>query len=464
MMLRTAFLTLATVALALSPAVRGQDGSSGGASRAADAVRLSVTRHQPLPVKASEYWLVPDLPLTSRPSEGRRDETAAQRFARGATLIAAGDFAAGLGLVDVRALAKTPLAAYAQYYNGVALLGLSRAIEADAAFTTVAAAKPKGWLKESIPLRIAEVALTRDDPERAVEVLDELSNEKLMTPEVVWLQLGRAAERAFDTSAPSRRTAAFITIFRSAGKPTRRGSPFPAWRRQTRYRPIGSARNGIARRGSLPRNAGRRPAPSSRRWRAWRKATTVSVIALRIAECDYYLDRFRAARDGLRPFLDDSSREAEARFFHLTATRALGDLSTYVQLARRLVVDHPDSPWTEETLNNLASHFIIVDDDEEADRVFRQLARSFPKSRYAERAAWRIGWRAYRAGNFREAAETFERAAAAFPARRQPAGMAVLVRASARAARGARRLPPTATPRGRRLSELLLRPPGDSSC
>src|SRR5207237_296559 len=111
---------------------------------------------------------------------------------------------------------------------------------------------------------------------------------------------------------------------------------------------------------------------SARRWAQSRAGFTNLVkvaqgddkelIALRLAECDYYLDRFRASRDALRPFLDKSSRETEARFFHLTAVRALGDIDAYVALARGLLADHPDGPWAEETLNNLASHYIIVDD------------------------------------------------------------------------------------------------------
>src|SRR5205085_9182373 len=91
------------------------------------------------------------------------------------------------------------------------------------------------------------------------------------------------------------------------------------------------------------------------------------LVNLRIAECDYYVDRFRAAREELQPYLKGASRVGEARFFYLTATRALGDQSTYVDLARKFIADFPDTPWTEETLNNLASHYIITDDDEAAD-------------------------------------------------------------------------------------------------
>ena len=66
-------------------------------------------------------------------------------------------------------------------------------------------------------------------------------------------------------------------------------------------------------------------------------------------------------------------------------------------------------------MNNLATHYVMIDDDAEADRVFRELYRRFPKSRYAERAAWKAGWWSYRSGDFAEAAGLFESAAQNFP-------------------------------------------------
>ena len=75
------------------------------------------------------------------------------------------------------------------------------------------------------------------------------------------------------------------------------------------------------------------------------------LVALRIAECDYYLDRHRAARDGLKPLLKDDELEAEARFFYLSAVGELGDRKTFVSEARELVKDFPASEWAAETLN-----------------------------------------------------------------------------------------------------------------
>src|SRR5882762_370893 len=122
-----------------------------------------------------------------------------------------------------------------------------------------------------------------------------------------------------------------------------------------------------------------------------------------------------STRDALRPYLKSAARKAEARFFSLTATRALGDNDTYVVEAGALVDEFPDSTWAAETLNNLASHYIILDDDAAADEVFRELWRRFPGGRYAERAAWKIGWWAYKNGRFVDAAQAFDSGAAAFP-------------------------------------------------
>jgi soluble lytic murein transglycosylase len=86
-----------------------------------------------------------------------------------------------------------------------------------------------------------------------------------------------------------------------------------------------------------------------------------------------------------------------------------------VTLARQLIADFPESEWAAETLNNLASHYIINDDDAAADRVFRELLQRFPKHRHAERAAWKAGWWSYRNGDFAVTADLFENAAGTFP-------------------------------------------------
>lgn len=408
----TRLLALVTLSLALAAGVgpRAQDRAS---SRTASTPRLTTTNHPALPGRLSHYWLVPD----SAPSRAGRQaaETSSARFARGAKLIAAGDFAAGLPLVANADLMSMPLARYGRYYAGVALHGLGRLAEADATLTTLVDGDPDGYLSEAAARLLADVAIARSDAERAAEILEDLSDEELLSPEDVLLRLGSAEEAAGEHE-----------------------KAVEAYRRVYYEFPLSAqaaeAQSGLERLQTpalLPPNRFKLELTRAERLfdgRRWAQARAAfaplarvamgddrELVALRLAECDYYLNRHRAARDALRAYLDDASREAEARFFHLTATRALGDPVTYVALARGLVADHPESGWAEETLNNLASHYVTSDDGEEADRVFRELARRFPRSRYGDRAAWKIGWKAYKDQRFAEAADIFEAAAAAYP-------------------------------------------------
>jgi len=67
------------------------------------------------------------------------------------------------------------------------------------------------------------------------------------------------------------------------------------------------------------------------------------------------------------------------------------------------------------TANNLASAYIIDDQDDEADKVFREILNRYPAGRFTERAAWKAGWWAYRQGQFTDALQYFDRGAAQFP-------------------------------------------------
>jgi soluble lytic murein transglycosylase len=79
------------------------------------------------------------------------------------------------------------------------------------------------------------------------------------------------------------------------------------------------------------------------------------------------------------------------------------------------VQQYPSSPYAEEVLNTLASALIIDDRDDEADQVFREMLERFPAGRFAERAAWKAGWTAYRQGRFAEALRFFDKGSAQFP-------------------------------------------------
>jgi peptidoglycan lytic transglycosylase len=372
---------------------------------------VAPTKHPPVP---SLYWLVPDSAL-SRSSSASAPTSADARLAKGAMLIGSGDYAAGLDLVRGAEPTSPALADYRRYYIAVALIGLQRVEEATAVLGSISD-DVKGYLAEGAALRKAEVAEARGDADKAADILEHLGHEKTLTPrEQIYLRLATvldvAGERDEALKAYSRVYYEFpLSTEAAAAQDGIERLQTPALIPPDRFR--------------LELDRAERLF-SAKRWAQARPAFVTlaraagsddrELIDLRIAECDYYLGRYAASRDGVRPYLRGTAREAEARFFYLTAMRALGDFQSYVSLAQDLVSDHGDSAWAEETLNNLALHYVDRDDDESADRVFRELARRFPKGRYAERAAWRTGWWAYKTGRYADTAEIFEAAAVTFP-------------------------------------------------
>jgi soluble lytic murein transglycosylase len=368
---------------------------------------LSATEHPPLPRDLSDYWFVPSGRVRPRP-----DET---RFAQGVKALEAGVFSKGLSLIEGSNLDETALADYATYYRAVALQGASRLAEADAALTSLVNGKPQGYLNEAASLKLAQVALARGSAERSERILRALIVSKLSEPEDTLLALGETEEAAGhrDHALDAYRR---VYFGRPASEQAVEAGAAIDRLQATGNVPPASFDDALARAERLF---------SARRWTDARAAFEPLIAAssgdnkelttIRVAECDFQLGRHRAARDRLKPFLNGASREAEARYFYLNAVRGLGDRAAYVALSRTLVADHPTSEWAAEALNDLASRYIVDDQDDEADRVFRDLLGRFPRHRYAERAAWKVGWAAYRSRRFAEAAAIFESAAVTFP-------------------------------------------------
>ena len=397
---------LGVIGVALGVVASAQ--SPSGTSVPAVPAPVTNTAHPPLPGHPSRYWAIPDPPLRLAQS----GNGGLAQFARGVKLIEKDGLTAGLPLVANAPVDSTPLFAYSHYYSGVALLGLGRTNEADAEFSVIAG-RVEGYLKEALPLRMAESAMAQKEPKRAVAVLESAVRELRAAPEALLLLLATAREAAGDRQGAVEAYERVHYEFPLSDKAADTEAAITRLRPSLTLTPDRVKRD-LARAEQL--FAARRWAPARAAFVALAPAATGTdraLAGLRIVQCDYQLKRTRTTLAAVQPYLRPGPFEAEARFFHLTATRALGDRVGYVPLARALAADHPRSNWTEETLNNLASHF-VGDDDEEADRLFRELATRFPRGRYADRAAWKIGWHAYKKGQFTETAVTFEAAAATF--------------------------------------------------
>jgi soluble lytic murein transglycosylase len=404
---RVACLTLAAAALSVAAPRAEQQPTPAGVSAFTEP--LLATAHPPLPRDPLALWLAPS-------ESSRRPPAAVSSFRAGTRLFGEARYAEALPLVSA-SLAGTPLAGYAAYYRAVTELRLSRFDDARRSFDALASQPLAGYLSEAVPLRQAEVAEARGDHRRAAALYATLAAGKPLSPEDVLMRLARASLAAGDTAGAAQAFARVYYEFPLSDEATlaqaqlderRLWQPLESGNARYRFELGRAERLFGARRYAQARAGFELVAPHA-------SGEGQEVTSLRLAECDYYLKRYRAAREALEPWIGRASRRAEARFFHLSAIGELGHDAEYVRLARELVDAHPGESWSEETLNNLATHFILADDDDRADLVFREVLERFPDGRHAQRAAWKVGWTAYRNGRFEEAAGQFEQAAARFP-------------------------------------------------
>jgi soluble lytic murein transglycosylase len=399
---RAAALGLALTALL--PLGAPRLGAQG--AQPATALALTATAHPPVPTDPAELWIAP--PPSPR--------AAGSALTRGVTALVEGRADAALPLLS-QPVDDESLRGYQEYYRALALTRLGRAAEAGAVWESLTASPPGGALGDAVRLGAGEYFEAAGLAEAAVRQYDALARGTTAAPDDVLLRLGRARLAAGDRDGAVdafTRLHEVYPLSELAATAAAQLTDLDAWA------PLeaGSPRfvKELARAERL--FAARRYAQARDAFEALVPAATgdhQELVALRLAECDHYLKRHDAARAALAPWIDRARRRAEARFFHLTATRELGEHAEYVRLAEALVAEFPDETWAEETLNNLATHYILVDDDARADETFRLLLRRFPSGRHAPRAAWKSGWNAYRQGRHAEAAEVFEQAAAQFP-------------------------------------------------
>ncbi len=384
------------------------------AQQTADVV-LVPTNHPRLPSEPSQFWMAPN-PSTRSTLAARTHGAAQADLVAAVKLEIEANYAKALPLLSQPAVQQGPLGPYAEYYKGFAELRLGRAADARRTFQALAARQPAGYLAEASALREAESDEALGDEAAAVEIYDRLSRTKTTAPDDVLMRLGRAARAAGDSEKAS---AAFsrayfefpfsdLSALAESELESLPNVP-PAMAGSTRYtlelgraeRLFGGKRYAQAR-------------TAFERLRGAAQGDDRELIALRLGECDYFLKRTRNARDEMRPFIDKASRQAEALFFFAVSQRDLGDTDAYLKTVHRLAEEFPEQSWTEEALNNLASYRIVQDDDQGADEAFREMYAKFPAGRYAERAAWKIGWWAYKNGRYAETTGVFEAAAARF--------------------------------------------------
>jgi soluble lytic murein transglycosylase len=371
-------------------------------------IRLSPTVHPAVPDSLDSMWYARAAPS--------RSTAALADLAKGVRLLEQeGDAASALPLVSADSLATMDVAPYARYYTGVALQRLNRLEEAEAAFASVASLDLTGYLPLGAALSVADVREVRGDHGGALAVYETLAQKDMASPQAVWLDLARMAEMS------GRRDLARDAFRHVLDR-------FPLTQ-EAEEADLGleridgfdlSTREGVTKelsRGYALFTARRNAAAETvyERVKGLVHGDERDLVDIRLATLAARDRRARAARTVLRRLVGHEQYGVEAQFALLGVTRDVGNTDEYRSMVRTFVTTHPESPLAEEALNDLATHLIRDDQDAKAAEIFKEMADRYPTGRFAERAAWKAGWWAYRHDDFAETIRIFERGSASFP-------------------------------------------------
>ena len=365
---------------------------------------LKPTIHASLPQNLDDFWFAPAAGERVVKSVALTDAAAAY---------AAGNYAGALTHARRAIGVSGPLDVYAEYYVGASELRLAHAAEAEKAFESVLASKPEGALSIEAAIGRAEAMELRGDRGGAADVYASLASTKATVLDDVLPRLARAAFAAGDRK---RAAEAWLRVYYELPLSDASTSAADALNSLQDLIIKKDYKLDLARAVAL---FGAKRYPEARNAFQDLQPRVAGddreLVELRIAECDFFLKHYASSRDELRPYLDKSSRKAEAKFFFLSALRGLGEHDQAVALTRALVNEFPTSSWSDEALANLGTHYILTNQDDLAAEAFREEYEKFPTGPHAERAAWKYGWWAYTTAKYAETARVFDAAAANFP-------------------------------------------------
>ncbi len=350
-------MAFTALVLALSASGRAQQATGGGATASSTpavpvaavpatpaaatgsvtnlALVLKPTDHPRVSRDLSQLWMAP---------EPGRVRTAAQaNLATAIKLESEGSHAKALALLTHPATAQQgPLAPYVQYYKGLAQLRMGRPAEARTTFQTLQAHTLAGFLAEASLLKEAESDEALNDYAAAVAVYERLAAMKTTAPDQVLNSLAKAARAGGDEEKAH---AALERLY--FDYPLSELAAAAA--EELGHEPIvpgnAAVRRELGRAERLFTAKQYKPAKAAfERLRPVVTGDDRDLVRLRLAEADYYMERFKPARDALKPFADDGPRRQEAQYFLALTHRALGDRAEYATLVRRVINDFPIGP------------------------------------------------------------------------------------------------------------------------
>jgi soluble lytic murein transglycosylase len=366
------------------------------------------------PATPGDLWIVPDESVVAAHALLARGvaDYEARRLGDAARVFAAAERDPEIGQYATLYLLKTHLAA-------------SKTTEANATAQRLLGTSLSGYLAEAALGFAADAAIAAGDTRRAFVLLQRLAALPVQTaPLPNRLRYGRAAmdagerqaaigvltELYLDHAATSAGLEAARRLAQLGALPIQPTASLQP-RLLSRAEALFAARQFTDARAALEHA------------RALASADDRRLIELRLIEIDYQLGRFAPAQKALAAYVTkyrgagqsasapEDPLVAEAEYYLASSWRELKKPADYTAAARRFADRGGDSPWVERALNELGTHYILANDDATAAAVFDEQYRRFPTGAFAERAAWKAGWWAYRIGNHARAIEIFESAA-----------------------------------------------------
>lgn len=310
-----------------------------------------------------------------------------------------------------KAVSDPVLGGYALLMQGRAQLAVGQTKDARFSASELARVEPRDYLREAALVLSADVAESEGDAAAEMRALQAAAELKPVTGAPLFLRLGRAAKQAGELAVA--RGAFNKVIYEFALSPEANDAlaevdalnagAVPG--RDTAAADIGRGEQLFA---------SKRFADAHQAYEAVRPVAVAAekdLVALRLAQCDLGLKKFAAARDALQPLVEkDGPRQAEARFAMLGVLRGLGKKDEFIAETRRFVASGVPDALAESALNELATFYILGDEDKSAAETFAEMNRRYPAGVNGERAAWRWGWWSYTKGDYVETIRVFDEA------------------------------------------------------
>ena len=395
----------------------------------------------------ADLWLAPD-----------RDPNSPTSLERAVELLAADRPDQALP-VFVSAKPDPALAPYVELHQGRAVLALDRAAEAAAAARRIIAAAPGGHLGESALWLLAESLEKMGEWTDAVDVWQTLGGLPVANPATVQLRLAQAGEKAGDRALAGM---AYARVFYERPTSPEAREAETALVRFPVARGMDTVRLELTRADRL--YDARQFADASRTWEQVHARTTGTDrlrVDLRLAQCDIHLQRYARGLTALTSYLARAGAPSkdEAGYFVLTALRGL-KRADYASQVARFVRDHPASPFAESALNDLATHYVLADNDARAAEVFTEMYARFPAGGVRGSCGLACGLVGVPESRLSRDGASLRVGGHEPSSRRQPTRLALLDGTFLRGARAARLGPDLVSQGPGRLQELLLRPRG----